>query len=59
MREMMEEEGRTYHIGRLFAILVESNAELPEGHQDRKFKGRVVFDGSDVVDQDKNGALFQ
>eukprot|EP00959_Pyramimonas_sp_CCMP1952_P192457 4023987-Pyramimonas_sp.AAC.1 len=23
------------------------------------FKGRVVFDGSDVIDQDKNATLFQ
>ena len=38
---------------------MEKNAELPEGHRGRKFKGRVVFDGSDVVDQDKNVALFQ
>eukprot|EP00959_Pyramimonas_sp_CCMP1952_P330278 6915558-Pyramimonas_sp.AAC.1 len=51
-------KGKTFHIGGL-AILVEKNAELPEGHEDREFKGRVVFDGSDVVDQDKNVALFQ
>ena len=57
VRKMMGD--KTFHIGRLFAILVEKNAELPEGHKDRKFKGRVVFDGSDVVDQDKNVALFQ
>eukprot|EP00959_Pyramimonas_sp_CCMP1952_P097232 2032467-Pyramimonas_sp.AAC.1 len=52
-------KGETFHIGRLFAMLVEKNAELPEGHKDRKFKGSVVFDGSDVVDQGKNLALFQ
>ena len=57
LRRQMGEE--TFHIGRLFAILVEKNAELPVGHKDRKFKGRVVFDGSDVVDQDRNVALFQ
>eukprot|EP00959_Pyramimonas_sp_CCMP1952_P094025 1966827-Pyramimonas_sp.AAC.1 len=52
-------KGKTFHIGRLFALLVEKNAELREDHKDRKFKGRGVFDGSDVVDQDKNVALFQ
>eukprot|EP00959_Pyramimonas_sp_CCMP1952_P074400 1554445-Pyramimonas_sp.AAC.1 len=52
-------KGKTFHIGRLFAILVEKSAELPEGHKDRKIKGRVVSDGSDVIDQDKNAALFQ
>eukprot|EP00959_Pyramimonas_sp_CCMP1952_P336140 7038560-Pyramimonas_sp.AAC.1 len=40
-------------------MLVEENAELPEDHKDRKFNGMVVFGGSDVVDQDKNVALFQ
>eukprot|EP00959_Pyramimonas_sp_CCMP1952_P324682 6796164-Pyramimonas_sp.AAC.1 len=34
-------KGDTFHIGRLFAILVEQSAEIPEGHKDRKFKGRV------------------
>merc|ERR1712113_541524 len=52
-------KGTTFHIGRLFAILVEKNAELSDGHKDKKYKGRVVFDGSDVIDQEKNVALFQ
>ncbi len=50
---------KTVHVGRLFAICVEKNAELPQGHADRKFKGRVVFDGSFVRDQDRQVALFQ
>eukprot|EP00959_Pyramimonas_sp_CCMP1952_P101490 2123186-Pyramimonas_sp.AAC.1 len=54
----VEMKGKTFHIGRLFAILFEKNAELPEGHEDCTFKGRVVFDGSDVIDQNKNVALF-
>ncbi len=49
----------TIHVGRLFAICVEKNAELPIGNPERKFKGRVVFDGSFVRDQDKQVALFQ
>eukprot|EP00959_Pyramimonas_sp_CCMP1952_P348247 7294661-Pyramimonas_sp.AAC.1 len=52
-------EGKTFHIGRLIAILVEKNVELPEDHKYRKFKGSVVFDGSDVVGQDKSVAFFQ
>ncbi len=51
--------GSTYHFGRVFPILVEKNSELDENDERRKFKGRVVFDGSDVMDQDKNIALFQ
>eukprot|EP00959_Pyramimonas_sp_CCMP1952_P296716 6207383-Pyramimonas_sp.AAC.1 len=35
------------------------NSELPLRHKDRNYKGGVVFDGSDVRDQDKGVALFQ
>ena len=38
--------------------LVGKNAELAEDQKGRKLKGRVVFDGSDAVDQDRNIALF-
>ena len=51
--------GETVHIGRLFPILVEKNSELDENDPNRKYKGRVVFDGSYVRDQDRNVALFQ
>ena len=53
------QNGETVHIGRLFPILVEKNSELDENDPNRKFKGRVVFDGSYVRDQDRNVALFQ
>ena len=59
LQEIMGADSTQYHIGRLFSILVEKNAELPGDHPDKKYKGRVVFDGSSVVDQDKNVALFQ
>ena len=59
VRDKAREDGETVHIGRLFPILVEKNSELAEGDPQRKFKGRVVFDGSFVRDQDKNVALFQ
>eukprot|EP00959_Pyramimonas_sp_CCMP1952_P395555 8288194-Pyramimonas_sp.AAC.1 len=35
------------------------NSELPIGHKDRTYKGRVVFVGSDVRDQNTEVALFQ
>jgi hypothetical protein len=54
-----KQSGQTYHFGRVFPILVEKNSELDEKDERRKFKGRVVFDGSDVRDQDRNVALFQ
>ena len=59
VRKEAKNKGQTIHIGRLFPILVEKNSELPEDSPERKFKGRVVFDGSDVRDQDRQVALFQ
>jgi hypothetical protein len=48
----------TIHVGRIFEICVEKNAELPLGDPRRKFKGRVVFQGNQVRDQDNEEALF-
>ena len=51
--------GKACHVGRIFAICVEKNAELPKGHPSRKFKGRVVFQGNNVRDHNWDIALFQ
>ena len=37
---------------------MEKNAELPVGHPNRKYKGRVVFLGNRVANQDFEGATF-
>ena len=50
---------KTVHVGRVFGILVEKGSELPKGHPDRKFKGRVVFQGNNVKDQVGDWALFE
>ena len=42
--------GRKIHLGRLFDICVLKGSELPEGHVNRKWKGRVVFGGNNVQD---------
>ena len=47
------------HFGRVFCITVEKNAELPVGHPLRKFKGRVVFQGNNVRDENWEVAMFQ
>ncbi|MFM7985142.1 MAG: hypothetical protein ACKPKO_38070, partial [Candidatus Fonsibacter sp.] len=44
-------------MGHLFGICVEKNAELDPSL--RKFKGRVVFQGNQVYDQDRNYAIFR
>jgi len=51
--------GEKAHVGRVFAICVEKNAELPTDHPNRKFKGRVVFQGNNVKDENWDVALFQ
>ena len=45
-------------FGYLFGICVEKNAELPADHPSRKFKGRVVFQGNRVVNQNWEAAVF-
>jgi hypothetical protein len=49
----------TVHVGRVFAFLVEKGSELPKGHPERKYKGRVVFQGNNVRDQGGEYALFE
>ena len=39
------------NLGYLFGICVEKNSEQPKGHPSRKYKGRVVFQGNRVFDQ--------
>jgi hypothetical protein len=51
--------GRVAHVGRIFDICVEKGSELPKGDPARKFKGRVVFQGNNVRDQNWEVAMFQ
>ena len=50
---------KTVHFGRLFPICSLKGSELPQGHPSRKWKGRVVFQGNNVTDQESNAAVFQ
>ena len=59
VRREANKKGQTIHIRRIFPILVEENSELQENSPERKFKGLVVFDSSDVRDRDRQVALFQ
>ena len=47
------------HVGMIFDICVEKGSELPKGDPGRNFKGRVVFQGNNVQDENWNAALFQ
>ena len=59
VRAAARREGKTIHVGRIFDICVEKNSELPASDPRRKFKGRVVFGGNDVRDQNAEAAFFQ
>ena len=50
--------GQTVHLGRIFEACYEKGSELPADDPRRKFKGRTVFQGNNVRDQDSDHALF-
>ena len=50
--------GKTIHVGRIFEICVEKGSELAPDDVNRKFKGRVVFQGNNVHDQNWEAAIF-
>eukprot|EP00959_Pyramimonas_sp_CCMP1952_P055405 1158294-Pyramimonas_sp.AAC.1 len=54
-----QQEGQTTHVRRLLAFLVEKISVLSVRRKDRKYKDRVVFDGSDVRDHNRDVALVQ
>ena len=51
-------DGKTRHFGRIHSICSEKGSELPDGHPDKKYKGRVVFQGNNVKDQSGEFAVF-
>ena len=51
-------KGVKAHMGNAFGICVEKGSEMPQGHKDRKFKGRYVYQGNQVVDEYQEAALF-
>ena len=53
-----KQSGKGIHIGRLFDICVLKGSELPDGHPNRKWKGRVVFGGNNVRDEYGTAAIF-
>ena len=56
---MARESGEAIHHGSLATIVVEKGHELPAGHPGRKFKGRTVFLGDQVRDEEGKAAIFQ
>ena len=56
-RKMAKDSKSTAHFGRIFPIVVETGSELAPSQ--RKYKGRVVFQGNNVTDQNMDIAVFQ
>ena len=42
----------------VFQVVPRKGSELPEGHKGRKHKGRAVFQGNDVKDENWDNAIF-
>ena len=45
------------HVGRIVPIVVQRNSELPDGHPDEVYTGRIVY-GCDQVKDEDNVAAF-
>ena len=56
--EGAKKKGKKVHVGKVFEICVEKGSELPLCHKLRKFKGRTVFQGNNVRDENADVALF-
>ena len=56
--EEARRKGVTVHVGRIFEIVVEKGAELARGDPARKYKGRVVYQGNQVKDENYDNAIF-
>ena len=50
-------KGKKIHIGMIFEICVEKGSEFPAGHKLRKFKGRTVFQGNNIRDENADVVL--
>ena len=51
------QRNETIHLGRVFELCTEKGSELDLGDPGRKYKGRSVFQGNQVKDQDWNISL--
>ena len=51
VRDEVKKKVKRVHVGMVFGVCVETGSELPAGDPGRRYKGRVVFRGSDVRDE--------
>ena len=57
-RRKLGKKGQKAHFGRIFEICSLKGSELPKGHPQRKYKGRSVFQGNQVRDENADHAIF-
>ena len=58
VKSVARRENSKVHVGRIFDICVERNHELDENDPNRKYEGRVVFEGCHVKDESNAWAIF-
>ena len=58
IKKQAKADGRTMHFGCIFPILTLKGSELKDPKL-QKWKGRVVFQGNNVKDQNNNVAVYQ
>ena len=56
-REAKAKEAKV-DFGRIFEICSQKGSELPKGHPEQKWKGRSVFQGNKVSDENNDHAIF-
>ena len=59
VRRDADNNGYECHLGYIFDLCVQKNSELADGDPRKKYKGRVVFQGNRVVNQNHEAALFE
>ena len=59
VRAESKRDGKTTHFGRVVELCYEKGSELDEGDPERIAKGRAVFLGDNVRDQDWAYAVFE
>ena len=58
--EAMARKGKyTVHFGKIFGICTQKGSELKDGDEGKYYKGRYVFNGAFVRDQDFREACFE
>ena len=56
-REAKAKEAKA-HFGRIFEICSQKGSKLPKGHPEQNWKGRSVFQGNKVSDENNDHAIF-